>query len=336
MINVALLCVALAAVKPQAATFDAKNELKVQIPAGAKSVRVWFALPQEVPEQDVSRLKIECPVKHAVVHDAGEGNRFLFVKLDDPKDKELALSTSFRVTRREARHAVDPQSTRPLTKGEAKRLSAYLAPNTYVIIDDRVKKIVADVVGTEKNPVVIAHKLYDWVLQYADYWVKNPATCKASPVGSTDHCLTTKTGNCTDFHSLWTSLARAAGVPTRMVYGSLFKKELDGKDTDQSYHCWPEFYAPKLGWIPHDVALADIYADEIKLDDKNRTLVNRSTPSGYSGKDDSKVAYYFGNLDERRVTWSVGRDLALSPKPAAGPVNALPKAYVEVDGKPLA
>jgi hypothetical protein len=61
--------------------------------------------------------------------------------------------------------------------------------------------------------------------------------------------------------------------------------------------------------------------------------VQRSTPSGYTGKDTDRVAYYFGNLDPRRVTWSVGRDLAL--KTEAGPVNALPKAYVEVDGKTL-
>ena len=44
---------------------------------------------------------------------------------------------------------------------------------------------------------------------------------------------------------------------------------------------------------------------------------------------------HFGNLDERRVTWSRGRDLILSPKPSAGPVNALAKAYIEIDGKPL-
>jgi hypothetical protein len=46
------------------------------------------------------------------------------------------------------------------------------------------------------------------------------------------------------------------------------------------------------------------------------------------------VEYYFGNIDERRVVWSIGRDLKLDPPQAGGPVNALPKAYVEVDGVP--
>ena len=47
------------------------------------------------------------------------------------------------------------------------------------------------------------------------------------------------------------------------------------------------------------------------------------------------VDYYFGNLDARRVTWNVGRDLKLDPAPAVGVVHALPKAVIEVDGKPL-
>ena len=33
------------------------------------------------------------------------------------------------------------------------------------------------------------------------------------------------------------------------------------------------------------------------------------------------------------MTWSRGRDLILNPKQEAGPVNALAKGYVEVDGK---
>ena len=58
-----------------------------------------------------------------------------------------------------------------------------------------------------------------------------------------------------------------------------------------------------------------------------------TTATGYKGADPQMVDYYFGNLDERRVVWSVGRDLTMAPAQEAGPVNALPKMYVEVDGK---
>jgi hypothetical protein len=44
--------------------------------------------------------------------------------------------------------------------------------------------------------------------------------------------------------------------------------------------------------------------------------------------------YYFGNLTEDRVTFSVGRDLTLVPKQDGPALNYLIYPYVEVDGKP--
>ena len=159
---------------------------------------------------------------------------------------------------------------------------------------------------------------------------------KASPVGSSEYCLSNKTGNCTDFHSLYAALARAASLPTRMIYGSFLKGPLAGQDKDQSYHCWIEFWAPELGWIPLDVAVADVFVDDFQVTEANAELVKLTTADGFEGPDEELVDYYFGNLDARRVTWNVGRDLALEPAPAAGPVNALPKALIEVDGVVLA
>jgi hypothetical protein len=204
------------------------------------------------------------------------------------------------------------------------------------VIDADVTKLAAEIRGTEDNPVRVARQLYDWTLANVEYWVKDPKRWKASPVGSSTYCLQNRTGNCTDFHSLWTALARASGLPTRMKYGSLFKPALNGLERDASYHCWPEFWAPGIGWIPHDVAVADIFVGPIAIDDDNREKVALTTASGYDGPSPKWVDYYFGNLDARRVTWSLGRDLVLEPKQDAGPVNAVPKGYVEVDGKEFA
>lgn len=81
------------------------------------------------------------------------------------------------------------------------------------------------------------------------------------------------------------------------------------------------------------MAVADLFTTGYTINDANMKLVNLTTAAGMKGADQFMVDYYFGNLDERRVTWSRGRDLVLSPRNAAGPVNALPKAHVEVDGK---
>jgi transglutaminase-like putative cysteine protease len=232
-----------------------------------------------------------------------------------------------------ARHEAGPHLVRRAPPAERTALERYFLPTTHVVVNDQVRKLAASIVGEERNPVRVARKIYDWTLQNVDYWVKDPDHLKASPVGSTEYCLRTKTGNCTDFHSLFASLAMASGLPTRMVYGSLLKPTLNGVAVDASYHCWIQFYAPRYGWVPLDVSLANIYGKEFPLSEKNKKLVELTTSTGYRGLDPSKVDYYFGNLDERRVVWSMGRDLMLQPPQEDGPVNALAKMYVEVDGK---
>jgi len=314
------------------ATFEVRNELKVLVPDGARRVRAWFAMPQDDPAQQVSGFRVEAPYPYRIERDS-EGNKVLYVEVDNPKEKELVVRETFTLTRSEVRSGADASRARPLSETDRASLGRYLGPNKYVVIDDDIRLLADQIVGNETNPVLAARKLYDWVLHNVDYWVKDPKTKKASPVGSTSYCLIFRTGNCTDFESLWASLARAKGIPARIVYGSFFKPDLNQTDLDQSYHCWAEFYAPGLGWVPHDVAVADLYAGDFTTSSDNEMLVRRTTADGTYGNDPAKIDYYFGNLDERRVTWSIGRDLILSPRQDGEPVNALPKAYVEIDGK---
>jgi transglutaminase-like putative cysteine protease len=322
------------------ATFEVRHELKVVVPEGAQRLRVWFVLPQEepipgdgaAPAQRVSDLQIEAPYPYRVERDS-EGSQLLYLEATNPQEKELKIVETFVLTRNEVRTPVDASKAKPLTKADRTKFAPYLAANKHVEIDDEIRKVAHEIVGDETNPVLAARKLYDWVLHNVDYWVKDPNHKKASPVGSATYCLTFRTGNCTDFESLWTSLARAQGIPTRIVYGSFFKPELDGQDLDQSYHCWATFYAPGLGWVPHDVAVADMYVGEMVATPDNEVLMRRTTADGMFGVDPAKADYYFGNLDERRMVWSIGRDLILNPPQDGEPVNALAKAYVEIDGK---
>lgn len=318
---------------PRSATFAARQEFKVVIPDGAKNVRAWFTMPQADPAQTVTDFKVECAFPTRQVQDSA-GNSSIFVEVLTPTVKEFTVVETFTIHRKEIRTKLDPARSGPLSDADRNLMKDDLASNQHVVVNDEIRKLAEEITGGEKNVVIAARKIYDWVLNNIEYWVKYPETKKASPVGSSEYCLTTKTGNCTDIHSLWAALARAQGIPTRIVYGSFFKAELDGKDKDQSYHCWVEFYVPQAGWVPHDVAIADIFVGDFETTRTNDEKVRLTTADGYKGGDKAKVEYYFGSIDERRVVWSRGRDLAMNPRQEGGPVNALAKAYVEIDGKP--
>jgi transglutaminase-like putative cysteine protease len=328
----ALLLAVTATEPPKHAAFHVKNTFTIKVPKGAQRVRVWFAVPQEDAQSVVRNFAVAADAPVGYETDSW-GNRVGYIDLRGTAAASIAVREEFDLVRTEIRNSVDPAATRPLTDWERTSLARYLQPSTHVVLTPGIKSLSEKIVGGEKNPVLAARKIYDWTLQNVDYWVKDPDHLKASPVGSTEYCLTSKTGNCTDFHSLFASLSMAAGLPTRIVYGSLLKPTLNGVEVDGSYHCWIQFYAPRLGWLPLDVSLANIYGKPFPVTDKNRKLVELTTATGYKGLDPSKIDYYFGNLDERRVVWSSGRDLVMQPPQEEGPVNALTKAYVEVDGK---
>ena len=114
-------------------------------------------------------------------------------------------------------------------------------------------------------------------------------------------------GNCTDFHSLFIASCRELSIPARFEIGFPLPPER-GDGEIAGYHCWAGF-AVENKWVPVDISEAD--------------------------KDPSMADYYYGNLTENRITFSIGRDLTLIPAQAAGPVNYLVYPYVEVDGKPV-
>lgn len=318
------------------ARFDARHEFVVKVPDGAQRVRIWLTRPQpDVVMAGIENERIDAPVGAAEATD-DHGNRYLYFELTKPAPGPFTVVHTFRSVGREHRVSVDPAKTRGHTAAEREALRADLQANVHVPIDDRFRQLSSQIVGGERNPTRASRRIYDWVLENIDYWVKDPANKKASPVGSADYCYSSKTGNCTDFHSLYLALSRAAGIPTRITYGSMFKTPLDGKDADQSYHCWILYHAPEVGWIPLDVALADIYHDDFGLNEVNRPKVELTTADGYERPDPARVDYYFGNIEERRVVWSTGRDLRLQHQEAAEPVNCMAKAYVEIDGKPSA
>ena len=338
----ALLALAVSCAAPagETLTFDARNDYAINVPAGAKEVRAWLALPDDRDEmQRVSNLSVQTTASDGILVRTREtrdaaGNRFLYVEgvNGGAAAGKVEVSTSFGVARREQLHPVDPGRTRAPTATERSELAGYLQPNAHVQITPEIRMAAAAAVGSETNPVRQARLLYDAVLDRVTYWVKFPDKMKASPVGSSTYTWENSCGNCTDFHSLYAAMARSVGLPTQMVYGAFFKGPLDGKDEDQSYHCWIEVWAPNLGWIPLDVAVADVFVDDFQINEANAKRVELTVADGFHGPDPGMVEYYFGNLDARRVTFNRGRDLELQPAPAAGPVNAMPKGHVEVDG----
>jgi transglutaminase-like putative cysteine protease len=307
----------LAAVKaapgiPHQSTYALRQNLKIKdIPAGAKSLRVWFFLPSDDASQEVTDIDVQAaPAGYEIVGDHVHGERVLYAEVANPAAGEVKLAVETRLRRCELLARGGAADTAPLTEDHRQAFAEHLRTDVpHMEVDARVRKIAADVCGDETNVLVQARRLYDYVVDTTEHYSKK--TVQPSTIGSLTYCLDNKGGSCTDMHSLFIALCRAREIPARLVFGTRLKAENNGKEVDPGYRCWAYVFAPRLGWVPVECAAGDTVKD--------------------------KKDYYFGNLDDRRVCWVEGRNRSLSPAQSAGAVNVINRAaYVEVDGRPHA
>ena len=73
--------------------------------------------------------------------------------------------------------------------------------------------------------------------------------------GDTLWACDSKRRNCTDFHSLFMSMARSQGIPARFEIGFPIPAAKTSGEIP-GYHCWSEFYLNRKGWVPVDISEA--------------------------------------------------------------------------------
>ncbi|MCE9582645.1 MAG: transglutaminase-like domain-containing protein [Planctomycetes bacterium] len=281
------------------------------LPAGTKKVRAWFELPQEEPLQNITDLKITAPEGYKITTEPVDANRFLYVEIADPKAATFEVTVTFTIERWESA----PSATKAGVPGaeEKKALAAKLADFPNGETTDKIREKAGELSKGVADPVAQARKFYDFIIDNAEYWKKDPDHLKPSGKGSATYCMDSKTGNCTDFHALFQAMARTVDLPTQFVMGTALKKELDGVEKfddpkkEPSYHCWIRTYYAGRGWVYSDISYADM--------------------------NDAKRDYYFDHIDASRVAFSHGRNIDLAPKQEGAKLNWFVKCFVEADGK---
>jgi hypothetical protein len=258
--------------------------------------RIWLPYPSASDDQDVSVDSKELPGKEQIGKETKYGNQILYVEGTAGKDGTIPLKVVYKVTRREVRGETG--------KDDKIDVDKFLRPDAKVPTTGKPLDLLKDH-KLPNNQMDAAHELYDIVFGHMRYSKEGTGWGQGDSVWACE----SKYGNCTDFHSLFISLARSQKIPTVFEIGFPIpeKRSADEMSEVPGYHCWAKFRPEGKGWIPVDISEAS----------KNPKL-----------KD-----YYFGNLTADRVAFSTGRDLVLVPKQDGGPLNYFIYPYVEVEGK---
>jgi transglutaminase-like putative cysteine protease len=157
-------------------------------------------------------------------------------------------------------------------------MAVYTSPSPLVPADDpRVKTLAASITGRERNPYIKARRIYEWLIREGNIG-PDPLS------GGVVEALEWKQADPYMAALLFCALARAAGIPALPSAGVLINRSWQ-----TSRHYWAEFWIADFGWVPLDPALGA-----------------GAAPEGFNLREDHG-AWYFGNLDSSRITFSRGQ-----------------------------
>jgi len=276
------------------------------IPTSAQRVRIWFPRPTSDKNQTVVLKRANGSVPLRETREATFGNQILYGEISHPASGSAEFTMDYQVTRKEySKGRFENLAKTDGGTGAAlsPHLARFLLADRLVPVQGKLRDLAEENTRGLDGTVQKAHALYDYVLHSVRYDKSGTGWGRGDSLWVCD----SKHGNCTDFHSLFISLARAEGIPARFEIG--FPLPVASKGTIPGYHCWAEFYVNGPGWIPVDISEA--------------------------WKDPAKRDYFFGSLDANRVQFSLGRDLVLQPKQDGPPLNYFIYPYAEVDGQPF-
>jgi hypothetical protein len=129
----------------------------------------------------------------------------------------------------------------------------YLASEPFLQVDaPEIRAVSDDITAHEQSILIKSEKICDWVFENIkkDYSVSLPSAIDV---------LNIRKGDCNEHTALYTALARAAGIPTKVCIGLVYKDGLF------FYHAWPAVHIG--GWRPLDPTFGQRVTDatHIKL-----------------------------------------------------------------------
>jgi transglutaminase-like putative cysteine protease len=293
-------------------TFDCEI---AELPPGARSVDFWVPMPSSNQRQTIKLLNARDLGAGRFTEDKVFGNRLYYRRFHIPavagdekakagRRAPIKLTLVYDVHVREETVAAAKQliSTRADVPGG--KFVPYLAETRMIPIKGRITDLALGIQLPDGEPLRAGRKLYDHLVDTMTYNYLARGAGKGDAVWACD----SKTGDCTDFHSVFIGLCRWRGIPADHVFGLPMPPEKAEGDIKYC-HCWAQFWVAGVGWVPIDASRANKYP-------KDRD-------------------YYFGTLGSTWVTLAHGRDLVLEPPQKGGPINMLDGPVAEVDGKPF-
>ncbi len=155
-------------------------------------------------------------------------------------------------------------------------MAPFLARSAYLETDDAgVRDLAERAVGDETDALVCARRIEDLVRAYVNEKSMDVGFATAAEVARS------REGDCTEHAVLAAAIARAAGLPSRVVTGIVYVPAFStagvGPRGAFGYHMWAEVLVAKDRWHPVDAALGGFDATHVAV---AKSDLSATSPSG--------------------------------------------------------
>lgn len=274
-----------------------------------EEAQLWIPYPLSDRDQLISKVSVSGDyAESAVYSDPVSSTPTLYARWNKGAASRK-LTLSFYIVRQEVKRRDFPAKEAAWDPADYAR---DLAPTSLGPIDGQVKTLADQITQGKTTVLEKAKSIYDWV---CENMYRDPDTLGCGP-GNVCLLLEKPGGKCTDIHSVFVALCRAAGIPAREVFGIRLGKKAE-EDISTWQHCWAEFYLPGYDWVPVDPA-----------DVRKMMLVEKLELA--DPKTRHYREYFWGGWDQYRVKLAMGRDLRLNPPQHGVPLNTFGYPYAQI------
>jgi hypothetical protein len=268
----------------------------VQIPKNVENpaeLRLWATLPPKHRGQEVSVDEIY-PKPYEIVEDGQTGNRTIFWRITDFKDKDkIYFYYDFTFTRSEVVTDIDPSNigSYDTTSVEYQK---YTKSEPWIELTSEIKSKALEVVGGETNPYLKARAIFDWVIKNMYYEYPDVKERGA------ENSFKRLKGDCGEFSVIFSAMCRSVGIPARTITCVWL---------DEPGHQWAEVYFPEYGWMPVDPSMAQVFAGNSSITQSKFFIYLMAEAIGMPTMD---YNYLFGNLYTERLIVSIGNNIEVN------------------------
>lgn len=229
--------------------------VRAEIPEGAAPstfrAETLFALPQDGLGQRLLGEIADLPPDTRLFHDP-HGNRLAAAAAAIDAQRGLRTRWSVKVELADRVYDVRRDALLPLSAVPPAVAALYLRDGgRHDLAAPELRAVAAAAAAAATDPLDLAFRLNEAVRARLTY----------DRDGRWDDAATvwrTGRGSCSEYHFLYASLCRIAGLPCRFVGATAWRGEAgDVAYVDTVYHRWSEVFLPGFGWFPVDVSRND-------------------------------------------------------------------------------